>query len=495
MPSIKYLKSETAKLYKSATSNQVIIELLWGDRIELINANQSNGRNKVKVRGITGYVKHSDIGDEPLLELYFIDVGQGDGILIVTPDRKHILIDGGYKRSKQPHGKSAADFVDWKFKKDYGLDTITLDEMICSHCDADHYGGLWDLLSNEPEAKEELDTDHREVKHFYHAGVSWWKSNQNSRYLGREEDGYLHDLLTGKTSVKNGLKSTSPLRLQGEWADFLKCVIDHPNISIDRLAYNPDKPFKYLPGYDSSNQTSIKILGPIETIIDGKVKLKDHGSKSKNTNGNSVLLRLDYGRCRILLTGDLNKKSQQLILSAFIGSRQELAADVIKSCHHGSDDCSYEFLECVQASATVISSGDDETHAHPRPNIVAAHGLTGYKKINNDELITPLVYSTEISRSVKIGDPYKVVYQNYPVQDGTIPISLTDETKTKVSYKRTSSGALHPSDKTKSLSRLKIIDGIVYGLVNVRTDGNKILCATLNEGKFKWETQKFYSRF
>jgi hypothetical protein len=38
-------------------------------------------------------------------------------------------------------------------------------------------------------------------------------------------------------------------------------------------------------------------------------------------------------------------------------------------------------------------------------------------------------------------------------------------------------------------------DLLVYGLVNVRTDGNTILCATLNEGKSKWEIKKFNSRF
>lgn len=153
-----------------------------------------------------------------------------------------------------------------------------------------------------------------------------------------------------------------------------------------------------------------------------------------------------------MLTGDLNKKSQQHILESFIGRRQELAADVVKSCHHGSDDCSYEFLECVQASATIISSGDDENHAHPRPNIVAASGATGYKTIEKDEMLTPLVYSTEISRSVRMGDPTKATIN-------------------------------------------KVIDGIVYGLVNVRTDGNKIICATLNEGKYEWEIKRFNSRF
>ncbi|GAL90013.1 ComEC/Rec2 family competence protein [Jejuia pallidilutea] len=495
MATIKYLKSETAKVYTKSNENRVLLEALWGDRVEIVSNTQANGRYKVNVRWAKNvYIKAEDLGDEPLLELYFIDVGQGDGVLIVTPERKHILIDGGYKRSKQPHGKSAADFVDWKFFKEYKKENIELDAMICSHCDADHYGGLWDLLSRDQEARNELDTKATKVDTFYHAGVSWYKTDKKRRFLGDETGGYLHDLLTGKTSIKNGLKKTADLRIQGEWADFLKTVVDS-GADIKRLANNPNKDFKYLKGFEEDKPTSIKILGPIETTINGKPKLKDLGSYSTNTNGNSVLLRLDYGRSRILLTGDLNKKSMQHIIASMQGDLIELAADVAKSCHHGSDDCSYEFLQYVNAAATVISSGDDETHAHPRPNIVAASGATGFKKIENDEMVTPLIYSTEISRSLRMGDPYEVKQDDYKTPNGALDVVLTDEAKTKIRYTHTTSGALNPKDKIKSMSRLKVVDGIVYGLVNVRTDGNKILCATLNEGKSKWEVKSFTSRF
>src|SRR5690606_25751452 len=188
---------------------------------------------------------------------------------------------------------------------------------------------------------------------------------------------------------------------------------------------------------------------------------------------------------RVLLTGDLNKASQQAILQAFEGKRQELAADVIKSCHHGSDDCSYEFLECVQASATIISSGDTETHAHPRPNIVAASGIAGFKTLRNDELITPLVYSTEISRSTRVGHPAAATHKG----------TACDLKDISLTYLDTGSGDRNPRTESKSMDRLRVVSGIVYGLVNVRTDGSTILCATKNEGKQKWEIKKFKSRF
>ncbi|MBS4064809.1 MAG: MBL fold metallo-hydrolase [Chitinophagaceae bacterium] len=489
---IKFVKKDTAKLYKESNTNKVVLELLWGDRVQLLSATPVNGRYKVNARWAkNAFINVSDVGEEALLEVYFIDVGQGDGVLIVTPDRKHLLIDGGYTREMQPHGKSAADFVDWKFHDEYGSDTIELDAMISSHCDADHYGGLWDLLDETK--KEELDCKKITVKKFYHAGVSWW-TDGTKRFLGNKKNGALIDLLTGKTSLTNGLKPSAPLRLQGQWAQFLGWVLKS-KASIERLAYNPQKDFNYLDGFEQDKEVAIKVLAPIEKTEGGKPTLKDLGSDSQNTNGNSLLLRVDYKKTRILLTGDLNQKSQQHIIQSFQGRTQELAADVTKACHHGSDDCSLEFLQHVQAAATIISSGDDETHAHPRPAIVAASGVTGFRKVENDQLVTPLVYSTEISRSVRMGDPYKINSKGFVTPAGALDIEITEEKKVEISYKHTSSGALNPKNKMKTMEKLKVVDGIVYGLVNVRTDGNKILCATMNEGKSDWDYRVFYSRF
>lgn len=487
----KYVGVERAKIY-SNKSREFTSEALWGDQV-IVHEEYKNGLAKVNVRGQKDrYMDLGDLNGKPLLEFYFIDVGQGDGVLIVTPDRKHLLVDGGYSREKQPHNKSAADFVDWKFYREAGKEQIELDAMICSHNDADHYGGLWDLLDDDK--KEFLNAKHTVVHNFYHAGVSWWKNSKGERTLGKEEHGYLVDLLEDENSISQGLQSPS-LCLQGEWAKFLECVLAS-KASVSRLAYNPKKQFDYLPGFEKDkNKVSIKILGPIEHIINGKPGVKSHGNNSQNTNGNSLLLRIDYGRARILLTGDLNKNSQHHLMEELAGSRQELAADVVKSCHHGSDDCSYAFMQLVQAGVTVISSGDDENHAHPRPNIIGTAGSSGYHTLKDDELITPLVFSTEVSRSYRIGHPQEVSQKGYSINKSKIDVTLDELDKVSVKYEHTKSGGLYPSKKENSMDRLKVVDGIVYGLVNVRTDGEKILCATLNEGKEKWEVKSFNSRF
>ncbi|MCU0459476.1 MAG: MBL fold metallo-hydrolase [Bacteroidales bacterium] len=493
MATVKYLKTETSRLYSDTGSNKVKIDLLWGDRVEIQPENPVNGRVSARARGQEGYVKLSDLGDDRLLEVYFIDVGQGDSVLVVTPDGRHILVDGGYKRKAQNHGKSAADFVDWKFFKDYGRNRIKLDCMVSSHCDTDHYGGLWDLVN--PGGKGELDCrEGVEILHYYHPGVAWWKKAGGKKFAGATSKGYITDLMEDSKSVKEGLKAGAAPELAGEWADFLQCLVDL-SVPISRLSFVPEEGIGFLPGFDDPDGVAVRVIGPVETMVNGKPALKDFGNDSQNTNGNSLVFRIDYGRARILVAGDLNKASQQYLLQEYKGKRLEFAADVFKSCHHGSDDCSMEFLETVHASASVISSGDNETHSHPRPNIVAACGATGFRKIQNDEMITPLVFCTEVSRSVRMADPYEVDYKGYPLNGESIDIKLLDETRTDIWFERITSPGLKPSKKKKPMNQVHIVDGLVYGLVNVRTDGNTILCATLNEGKSKWEIKKFQSRF
>jgi glyoxylase-like metal-dependent hydrolase (beta-lactamase superfamily II) len=167
---VKYVSKDTAPLFFDATGSKRRLELLWGDRVDITETVGS--RFKAKARGKPGFVEAADVGDQSLLEIYFIDVGQGDGVLIRTPDDRHVMIDGGFKRASQPTGKNAADFVDWKFFKDYGRTQIRLDAMMVSHNDADHYGGLSDLL--DVNAIHELDAQDIRVDAFYHAGVAWW---------------------------------------------------------------------------------------------------------------------------------------------------------------------------------------------------------------------------------------------------------------------------------------------------------------------------------
>lgn len=485
-----YIGSDTARLYQAASGSQVRLELLWGDRAQLLEAGPT--RSKVRARGKTGWVDNAALGGKSLLEVYIIDVGQGDGILIRTPDDRHLMIDGGYARSKQPSGKNAADFVDWKFAKDYGRDTIKLDAMIASHCDADHYGGLADLLDVAQTA--ELDAKKLQVEAFYHAGVAWWTHPANGqRWLGPStaDKRWLTQLMGNRNEVLAALKPGAEPRLQGEWAGFMGHVLKARTAAgritpVRRLSQKDG----FLPGFDGAGGgVAIKVLGPWEQTLAGKPVLHSYASApSQNTNGNSVLLRLDHGRARILLTGDLNTASQRALLDDYAGRRIEFQCDVAKACHHGSDDVSYEFLAALRPAVTVISSGDSEGHDHPRPAIVAASATTGHLQVEQDRIVTPLVYSTEIARSVQLGKPLRLITPDHAHEQAELA-------KIRIEAAVTKAGDLNPSKSTRTLGSTLVVAGLVYGLVNIRTDGETILCATLNEKDHSWSVRKIRSRF
>lgn len=502
---IRFVKSDTTTMFKSSTGYDRSIDLLWGDRVR--TGSTSHGRTKVKARGKQGWVATSDLGTESLLEVYFIDVGQGDGVLIRTPDHRHILIDGGWPRRNQDTGKNAADFVDWKFVRDYGKRRIDLDAIIASHNDADHYGGLWDLIN--PDETEELEARDVRVDAMYHAGVSWWKNPQKPRFLGPKipttEGPFLSLLLQDRNHVLKKLKSNANPKLQGEWAKFLQCVTQtkrrngtSPTV-IERLSHITEFLPGFLPGRapipgERHGDVAIKVLGPVEYETGGRPILRSLGRDDKNTNGNSILLRLDYGRTRILLTGDLNAKAQRALLADYEGERLEFECDVAKACHHGSEDVSYEFLAALNPAVTVISSGDNEGHDHPRPSIIAASATTGRLQVDEDEMISPLVYSTELARSVSFGDPSKLTV---PAAAGVPEREITGATldKAEIEYKETKAGDRTPRTRTRKLGHSLVVAGVIYGLVNVRTDGENILCAALNEKNYSWKIKKVKSRF
>ncbi|MCG8317850.1 MAG: MBL fold metallo-hydrolase [Pseudomonadales bacterium] len=518
------IKSDIASYYKSAAQAKKDNKTgsgpasgkkgtyIWGDRVRILESQQ--GVKRVSARGVEYWVNDRHLGGDPLLEVYVIDVGQGDGLLVVTPEGHNIMVDGGNTRSFQNGGKNAADFVDWKFFKDYLSDSdrddtdkakIHLDAMIATHNDIDHFGGLFDLIDPDDKDRAELDCKGVTSEVVYHAGLSWWfgltGSGKAKRSLGTITKGSYVKLLGNRTAAVNAVaKLDNPdiNTLSGSWGKFIRAATGLKRKSgapsaITRLS---TATHNYLPGFEPENgKCSIRLLGPVETKVNGGPALKKFpDGESKNTNGHSVVLRLDYGERRILLTGDLNTHSQNHIMDHY-GAEflTEFKSDVAKGCHHGSHDVSYRFLEGMRPHCTVISSGDAETHDHPRPNIVAASAITGRRLIDHekDSLICPLVYITEVARSVAISnvDVMKEYPEPRPKFEAQKPSGANQihNTEDEMARFRLFLGTRQSSPfHWPRLDSTKVVRGLRYGLINIRTDGKRLFFAQMEESGDDW---------
>ena len=79
----------------------------------------------------------------PTWKLTTIDVGQGDSHLITTPSGAHVLVDAG-DNSRQDSGKDIV--VPYL----HHIGVSSLDALIVTHADQDHFGGVYSLIKTFP---------------------------------------------------------------------------------------------------------------------------------------------------------------------------------------------------------------------------------------------------------------------------------------------------------------------------------------------------------
>ena len=430
-----------------------IKELLFGDYIKpyvvkndyvrqvVVESKKEVEYIKVRCRNADGYIKESDMQAERVLEVNFIDVGQGDGCHIVTPDDTHFLIDAG-------ESDNMYRFLKWRFNLKTAKTPPPPFTVVISHPDADHYKGFKHVFNNTNDTAQKIRIDK-----IYHNGMIE-ASGSDLGSLGAVVEADGHKYITDLCDTNNDYVK----RLAGsiKRGDFIK-IIDNSPAPKEALRLGME------PIYDK-NGMKMEIMGPVARIIDGKDALPVFGSdKGKTKNGHSVVIKLTIGHLRLLLGGDLNTEAEYYLIQHYSGidiadiksqlkkkstsatkrkeleaqleeailkTREALEVDIAKSCHHGSADFTSEFLRVLNPIVTVISSGDEEPHVHPRPDTLGTIG-----KHSRGE--RSLIFSTELARSSK-------------------------EFVT-----------LQKSRSTKKGERTVT----VYGMINVRTDGERVIIA------------------
>ena len=148
---------------------------------------------------------------------------------------------------------------------------------------------------------------------------------------------------------------------------------------------------------------------------------------------------------------------------AFPGNVRELRNLLERACLLcDSDDIDLRFVRAIAARATVISSGDNEDYAHPRPRVMGASARYGRESRATDgEMLPPLLYSTELARSVGL---------DFAEHARTVAEPRTEYRPEQLEADFDAS----PTGRYRRLSQLPMATDLVYGLVNVRSDGNRI---------------------
>jgi hypothetical protein len=222
-----------------------------------------------------------------------------------------------------------------------------------------------------------------------------------------------------------------------------------------RLEYGDGSAFDFLAGED----IAIDVLGPITDQVKNKPALPmlhEPGggslSMSHTINGHSVVLRLTYGNVRMLFGADLNEESEQRMLARTRADGISLTSEVLKVPHHGSADFSPAVLDAIRPVVSVISSGDEsgaKEYIHPRAGLVGALG-----KYSRGTVERPLVYVTEmVAFFRRIG---RASVHGFSRSGEELPAGE----RVANAYAKSS-----------------------FGIVHVRTDGERVLVATPS-GKF-----------
>ncbi len=93
---LAYCKYPEAYIYDPSDKKKKKKHLFWGDTVQ-IKGPQEGNYFPVYCRDETGLMLKDDLEYEPLLDIIFLDVGQGDSCIIVTPKDDKILIDAGMR--------------------------------------------------------------------------------------------------------------------------------------------------------------------------------------------------------------------------------------------------------------------------------------------------------------------------------------------------------------------------------------------------------------
>lgn len=499
----KFIGDDFVELHAEANSNsKVKIQIAFGDRVEV--GEECDGW--IWLRAMTvddgscgGWAENRpvlNLRDEGILKFSMVDVQQGDGLVLETRSGKLVLFDGGDNKLFARH--VAARFHHRKTAVDTPLD---VEAIIITHGDADHFYGLNDILRSETKSGiEERKRIFLRPKRIYHNGLiklPGSKPDGSKRprleMLGemrvKDDVRYAVDLVDDPTSLPEE-RLNRPFRT---WVKTVKTWRARSSIAIKRIAFGDDESelFDFL----EAEGVKVALQGPFPEDVDGRPGLRFFRqpkrdaelhlesaegaySASETINGHSISMLITYGAVRLNLTGDLNRPAMRLALENL--DKSELEAEILKTPHHGSGDFDFEALAAIKPVVAIISSGDESAskeHVHPRATLMAALGKVM-------RLDTGVIFNTELAAFFsKRGYAHKrEVLSKYFRHETRRDKKYTGKEVAKFFAGRVDKGDPKPFYGFERTN---------WGIIHIRTDGERVLVFTHSGKKFLNEAYAF----
>ena len=491
---------------REKTHKNAVNHLIMGDEL-LYTGKDHDEWAEFYARKSTGWLKKEWVQEERFLEVNFVDIGQGDGCHLITPSNKVLLIDAGEgKGFDGKAGDHMMRFLNWRHdlrKED--AESLEIEYAIASHPDLDHYYGFESVFAHPKINVNKVGHNGIVERSDQGAPSREWLYDLGRRVppIAYQRAYHLWDTVLTHQEMIDLI--TNPTHERKYYVKTMKAAHDNnPAISFEFL----NRSTQFLGNYTNKDSLQLNILAPItETVsFNGETRecLPKIGGESETKNGHSVVLKLVYGHLKMLLGGDLNEKSMDYLTKKYTGTEHEMSTleqtidniheqlnsnalasqeriqleqelaenqqmlellivqmrahfgvDIAKACHHGSSDILDSFLKAIHPIATVISSGDNESYAHPRPDALGAYGKCSRGK-------RPLIFSTELGRST--------AEFSYPIKFYGVLKKLEERMN---ELERSEDKAIYQ----KRMENLRDSNIVRYGLITVRSDGEKVIIA------------------
>ncbi|MDE6968087.1 MAG: MBL fold metallo-hydrolase, partial [Clostridia bacterium] len=290
------------------------------------------------------------------LAVHFIDVGQGDCIIIQLPDGKNAIIDAGGD-AKNTTGQKCEQRI---LENIEGLSIKTFEYMFLTHSDADHVDYMDTVL------------ERYDVKNIYRPAFN----STLERDKGINPQYGVIETVTYNNFVKAVQNEQAEIGAKVEFNIGKKEIVGEGYrfdiYGVDEEWYRKDK------------------VGTGSGI----------DAKEKNKVSPMVLLsyKTEQDTRRVMFTGDSEGKGgnggEELFLNKY---NDNIDIDLLKVGHHGSaSSASEEFLQRLDPEYAVISVGVTNNHGHP--NLSCLNRLESYKDGNGQNGI--VVYMTKYSGDI-----------------------------------------------------------------------------------------------